>query len=78
VREVIMCIQKEGREVMRMTLDDKQVAELEAKAKKYDKMQAINKKSYQRRNAKIHLMLLKAEKAGIKVTEAEVDAYLKK
>ena len=30
-----------------------------------------------RRNATIKLLLAKAEKAGIKVSEAEVDAYLK-
>lgn len=61
-----------------MQLTEKQVAEMEAKVKAYDKMKAINKRSYERRNAWRTLMLKKAEKANIKVTEAEVDAYLKK
>ena len=62
---------------MTMQVDDKKYKEMEAKAESYEKMKAINKRSYQRRNARIHLMLEKAEAAKIKVSEAEVDAYLK-
>lgn len=39
----------------------------------YDKYQAINLRSRIRRNLKLE----KAVKAGITVTEAEIDAYLK-
>ena len=46
------------------------------KAEHDDKMKATNKKSYRRRSVKIQLMLKKAKKAGIKVSEAEVDDYL--
>jgi len=60
-----------------MQIDEKKVAEMEAKAAKYDKMKAINKRSYERRNAWIKLMLKKAEEKKITVSEAEVDAYLK-
>ena len=60
-----------------MMLSEKQVQEMTEKAKKYDKIKEINKKSYERRNARIHLMLKKAEEKKITVTEAEVDAYLK-
>ena len=60
-----------------MTLTEKQVQEMTEKAEKYDKMKAINKRSYERRNVRIHLMLKKAEEKKITVTEAEVDAYLK-
>ena len=60
-----------------MTLTEKQVQEMTEKAKKYDKMKAINKRSYERRNVRIHLMLKKAEEKKITVTEAEVDDYLK-
>lgn len=50
----------------------------EEKIRKYDKMVAANKKSFQRRQARISLMLEKAAKAGIVVTEAEVDAEIKR
>ncbi len=61
-----------------MQVDDKKYQELVKKAEHDDKMKEINKKSYIRRNAKIKLILIKAGKANIKVSEAEVDAYLKK
>ncbi len=60
-----------------MQVDDKKYAEMVKKAEHDDKMREVNKKSYQRRNARIHLMLEKAAAKGIKVTEAEVDEYLK-
>jgi hypothetical protein len=61
-----------------MQIDDKKYAELVEKAKHDDKMKEINKKSYQRRNARISIMLEKAKKANITVSEKEVDDYLKK
>lgn len=59
-------------------IDEKLYAELVAAKVQNDRMKAINKRSYERRNAYIKLMVAKAEKQGIKVSEAEVDAYLKK
>ena len=58
-------------------IDEKLYAELVAAKEQNDKMKAINKRSYERRNAWQKLMLGKAEKQGLKVTEAEVDAFLK-
>jgi len=60
-----------------MELTKEQVAELQSKSEKYDKMKESSKKSYKRRNARITLMLDKARKAKIGVSDAEVDAYLK-
>ena len=60
-----------------MQVEDKKYKELLDKAAHDDRMKEINKKSYERRNARIKLMLDKAEKAKIQVSEAEVDAYLK-
>jgi len=60
-----------------MQLTEKQLKEQLEKAEKYDKMKAINKRSYERRNAWKALMIAKAEKAKIQVSDAEVDAYLK-
>lgn len=48
------------------------------KAAKFDKIQAINKRSYERRNARIALYIQKAEAAKITVLESEIDAYLAK
>jgi len=48
------------------------------KAAKWEKMQAINKKSFLKRQATIKLLLAKAAKAGITVTDAEVEAAIKK
>ena len=59
-----------------MEVEKEMYDKLMKKAEHDDKMKAINKKSYQRRNAKIQLMLKKAKKAGIKVSESEVDDYL--
>jgi len=50
---------------------------LEAEAK-WAHHKAIMKKSHEKRNARIAIILAKAEKAGITATEAEVDEYLKK
>jgi len=61
-----------------MQLTQRQIEEMQAKAEKYDKYKAINKRSYERGNAWRKLMLGKAEKAGIKVSDAEVDQYLAK
>lgn len=60
-----------------MTLNSEQVKELEAKAAAYDKMKATHRKYQERRKTWTSLMLAKAAKAGIKVTEAEVDVALK-
>ena len=61
-----------------MNIDDKKYQELVEKAAHDDKMKEVNKKSYERRNVRIKLILKKAEEKGIKVTEAEVDEYIKK
>ena len=58
-------------------IDEKLYEELIAAKVQNDRMKAINKRSYERRNAYIKLMVAKAEKAKISVSEAEVDAYLK-
>lgn len=47
------------------------------KAAKFDKFQASHKKSSDRRNMRIKLILAKAEAAGIVVTEKEVDEAMK-
>jgi len=60
-----------------MQVDDKKYKELVEKEVKYEKMKATSKKAYERRNARITLMLDKAKKANIKVSDSEVDAYLK-
>lgn len=52
-------------------------AALEAQ-RKYEKLQAINKRSYQRRNAWMKLMIEKAEAAKIEVSDKEVDEWLAK
>lgn len=52
----------------------KELLEMERKAKQY---KATADKAYKRRNARINIILTKAEKAGIRVTDAEVDEYLK-
>ena len=50
----------------------------EQKIEAYEKLVEQRKKHTQRRQAKINLILRKAEKAGITVTEAEIDQELKK
>ena len=50
----------------------------EEKAKAYDHIKAINQRSFERRQARISLILEKAVKAGIVVTDAEVDAEIKR
>lgn len=60
-----------------MQIDEKKYAELVAKAEKADRMAEINKRSYERRQAARAIILAKAEKAGLKASEAEVDEYLK-
>lgn len=65
------------RKEKRMQVDDKKLKEMEEKLAKYEKMKATSKKAYERRNARITLMLDKAKKANIKVSDGEVDAYLK-
>ena len=51
--------------------------EMKEAAEKWLKMKESNKQSYERRNAYRSLMVGKAEKQGIKVTQAEVDAWIK-
>jgi len=48
------------------------------KAEKWEKMQAINKKSFLKRQARIKLLLAKAVKANITVSDAEVAAEMKR
>jgi hypothetical protein len=48
------------------------------KAEKWEKMQEINKRSFAKRQAKIKLLLAKAEKANITVSDAEVEVELKR
>lgn len=55
-------------------MNEKEMREM---AEKYLKMKQSNQQSYERRNAYRTLMVEKGEKAGIKVTQAEVDAYVK-
>jgi hypothetical protein len=45
----------------------------EEKVKAYDKIKNNERRAY----AKVQLKLLKADKAGIKVTDAEIDEFLK-
>jgi hypothetical protein len=59
-------------------LTQAQLNEVLEKAAKYDKYQAINKRSYKYRNAKIKVILRKAAEAGITATEQEIDAELNK
>ena len=47
--------------------------EIKAKMLKY---KAINERSYKRRNAFIKLIMEKALKANIKVSEGEIDKYI--
>ena len=58
-------------------VSEKRLKELLEKERRLKKMKEINKRSYKRRNARIKLMLRKAEKAGITVSDKEVDEYLK-
>lgn len=51
----------------------KELLEKEAKADRYA---ATAKKAYTRRNARINIILKKAEAAGITATDEEVDKYL--
>jgi len=50
----------------------------EEKAKKYDEMVKARKKYHFKRQVRIQLLLDKAVKAGYVVTEAEVDAEIKR
>lgn len=52
--------------------------EMAKRLAKLEKFEASHKKSQERRNARIKIILAKAEKAGIVVTDAEVDAFLAK
>lgn len=63
---------------MKTELTEKQIQEALEAQRKYEKMKAINKRSYERRNAWMKLMLQKAETAKIEVSDAEVDAWLAK
>ena len=62
---------------MKTEMDEKRINELlemEVKVKKYE---AISKKAYERRNARIKLTLEKAKEANIIVTDTEIDEYIK-
>ena len=52
------------------------MADIDYKAK-YEALMASRKKYTERRNVRIQLMLAKAEKANLRVTDAEVDAVVK-
>lgn len=58
---------------MATTLSDKEMKEFEA----FKKHKLSQKVYRERRNAKIALTLIKAAEMGIKVSEKEVDDYLK-
>ena len=66
------------RKTMKTELTQKQIEEALEAQRKYQKLQAINKRSWQRRNAWTKLMLEKAEEAKIVVSDAEVDAWMVK
>ena len=57
-----------------MSLTKEEQKKLEA----YEKMVESRKKHTARRQAKINVILRKAKEAGIVVTEAEIDAELRK
>ncbi len=61
-----------------MDLTKEQIAVLVAKAAHDDHVREINKRSFAKRQTWIKLVLAKAAKAGIKVSDAEVDAEVKK
>ncbi len=60
------------------TLTEAEIKILVEKAAHDDHVRAINKRSFERRQTWIKLMLAKAAKAGIKVTDAEVEAEVKR
>ena len=61
-----------------MPIDDKRLAELEEKERKYEKMKDTAERARKRRDARIKLTLKKAEEAGLSVSDKEVDDFLKK
>lgn len=61
---------------MKEGLSAERVKELLEKEAKADRYAATAKKAYMRRNAKIAIILKKAEAAGITATDEEVNKYL--
>jgi hypothetical protein len=61
---------------MALTAEEEKV--LREKAAHDDHVRAINKKSFLKRQAWIKLMLAKADAKGIKVSDAEVEAEMRK
>ncbi len=59
-------------------LTEAEIKILVEKAAHDDHVRAINKRSFVKRQTWIKLMLAKAEKAGVKVSEAEVLAEVKR
>ena len=57
---------------MKTEMSEKRINELLEMEVKMKKRDAIAKRSYERRNAKIKLMLEKAQAAGISVSEDEI------
>lgn len=55
-----------------MELTDKE------KIERFEKSQAIAKRAYKRRQAKIAIVMAKAKKANITASDAEIEAYMKK
>ena len=61
---------------MALTTEEEKV--LREKAAHDDHVRAINKKSFLKRQAFIKLMLAKADAKGIKVSDAEVEAEMRR
>ncbi len=61
---------------MALTIEEEKV--LREKAAHDDHVRAINKKSFEKRQMWIKLMLAKADKANIKVSDAEVEVEVKR
>lgn len=63
---------------MKDELSKERVKELLEKEAKLERHKATMKKSHLKRNARIAIILEKAEKAGIVATKDEIDEYLAK
>lgn len=51
---------------------------VEEKVARFERMQATAQRATKRRNARIKLLCEKAKKAGIEVSDKEIDDYIKK
>ena len=68
----------EQKKTGQVQVSEQELNQLREDAAKMAKYKAINERSRLRRQARIAILLEKAEKAGITVSEAEVDARLAK